>query len=261
MNNIYIYSCYDKKTKPYVNFLVKSCEKFKSNNNKIIYKLYNIDEIINPKINYENGSIKHAMILNNFINDFKNKKYVIIIDADIAILYPNWDDVVVKYLNEFKCFGFSRPKEKGFPSVLFFAFNTNKIDINKLDFMPKVNSNNSCNRYKINDEFESIFRKRPIGSNVKCDTGYLLPIIFEGNGFSLDCVLSSDKNHLLPINNNEEIKICNEKKEHQCEWHYNNLIFGTHKQASRSHEINSKYGNCWVNRIRKYTINKFNLSI
>jgi len=190
-----------------------------------------------PDVNH--NSMNHGTAM-NLAQKYIESDYVVFIDADMAIVYQDWDDVIVKELNQNDCFGVSyahSTKYKNFPTVYLFCFRSYILDKVTLDFRPKITPNKeSPLRYKINKEEAKLFNLKP-GGFIKCDTGWRIPLQIKRAGFnksnSMSMVMMQSKKCQLLFENEKHKNLCMQKKNHMYEWHYNKKVFATHKQASR----------------------------
>ena len=251
----------------YAEFLKYTCNKFLSSKHEINWKCIKsvgFDRVpkgyklVGETGNMKHNSMSHALALNSAQNYIEND-YVIFIDADMAILYKNWDDVIIKELNEYDCFGGSYEhglKYKNFPTVYLFAFRSHILNKVKLDFSPKLkDGKESPCKYIIKNKKEANFFNKKVGSIIKCDTGWKLPLIIKEANFSsssMPMILMTSKKSQLPFKDKKHKKLCMQKPTHMCEWHYNNKLFATHKQASRNHPLNKGWGKAWKERVELY---------
>jgi len=209
------------------------------------------------------NSLNHGTAINLALK-YIESDYVIFIDADMAIVYKDWDDVIINELNTNDCFGVSyshSKKYRNFPTVYLFAFRSYILDKAQLDFRPKVKPGvDAPVRYKINKSEAKLFGMKP-GSIIKCDTGWKLPLIVKGAGFkskSMPMVMMKSKKAQLSFKDEKHRKLCMQKPGHMYEWHYNGKVFTTHKQASRVHPLNGTWGKAWKDRIDLYIKNGVN---
>ena len=271
MANIDLITYIAEGSAPYAEFLKKTAKAFRSGKHTINWRFMvsgntnvfpqGFEYIGRTKQERISSSYNHSIAVNKSLGYIKSE-YAVIIDADIALLYRGWDDVIVNELDTgVSCFGFNRPREN-FPSVFLFSFKKDLLNKVVLDFRPKVSLNEeSVNRYYIDSEAEAKYRHSHIKGLVKCDTGWKLPMILKGDGKCMDCVLSKNPLHQLPFSSAGQKRICLKKSEHMCEWHYNGKIFGTHKQASRAHRIDGFYGRIWRKRINMYIKNEYGFTL
>ncbi len=250
----------------YAEYLKYTCETFASGKHNIYWKAVEsvgVDRM--PKgyqylfkaPNTKHNSLNHGTAMNMALEHIESD-YVVFIDADMAIVYKNWDDVIVNELNKNDCFGVSyahSKKYRDFPTVYLFAFRSYILDKAKLDFRPKIkNGVDSPIRYKINKNEAKMFGMKP-GAIIKCDTGWELPLIVKDAGFtskSMPMVMMTSEKAQLPFENYKHKKICMRKPGHMYEWHYKGKVFTTHKQASRVHPLKETWGDAWKKRIDLY---------
>ncbi len=250
----------------YAEFLKYTCDTFASGKHEINWKC--IESVGCDRIpdgyklvakakDMHHNSMSHAVGI-NMAQKYVENDYVVFIDVDMAILHDGWDDIIVKELDNYDCFGGSYAhgsKYKNFPTVYIFTFRADILNKIELDFRPKlVDGRDSVGRHKVTEKDAEIFGHE-IGRVIKCDTGWKLPLIIKGAGLSsnsMPMILMSDKRSLLPFENEKHKKICMQNPSHMCEWHYNGKLFTTHKQACRNHPIDGKWGAAWRKRIELY---------
>jgi glycosyltransferase involved in cell wall biosynthesis len=204
------------------------------------------------------NSLNHGTAVNESLK-FIEHDYVVIIDADIGIVYQDWDDIVVKELNENDCFGVAdgHPKKyKNYPSIYIFCFRSYILDKVELDFRPEISrKRGESPARKLLGEEAKYFNMKP-GDILKCDTGWQLPLLIRKAGFekfkAMPTVMMKSKKAQLPFEDSSHKKLCMKKAPHMYEWHYNGKVFATHKQACRVHPINGTWGNAWKRRIDLY---------
>lgn len=251
----------------YAEFLKYTAEKFLSYNHKIDWKC--IESVGAERLpeGYKcvakakdtgHNSMSHAAAM-NLAQKYVEHDYAIFIDADMAILHPEWDEIVVNELQRHDCFGGGYGhalKYVGFPTVYLFAFGSHILNKIKLDFSPKlVAGQESVHRFKITSHKESRIFGKKVGNTLKCDTGWRLPLDIKNAGFSgiaMPMVLMTSRKSQLPFESEKHKKFCFKKPSHMCEWHYNGKLFATHKQASRNHPLKGDWGSAWRKRIELY---------
>jgi len=254
MSNIDCFVIYSEKEVPYVQLLKKTAEYFKSSENKLHWKcilscddtktIVNGFKYLGHVPNWkkrDHASMNHSIGLNQALNHIEND-YVIFMDSDIAILYPEWDKEVVYYLNNgYDCFGTSfgdnGPRYRNFPGIFFFSFKKEVNDKVKLDFSPILQKGkDSPLKETIKNKQKAKHLGCNIGEVVKHDTAAMIPILMKEEkmkGYAMPRILGKDDNHLLPFKDKAQKKFCLQKEEHMCEWHHNEKLFLTHKQAGR----------------------------
>jgi hypothetical protein len=212
----------------------------------------------------EHNSMKHAIAMERAL-DYIESEYVLFIDADVAIVYNGWDDVIVDELSQYDCFGgahaegkssFLKNRYKKFPKVNLFSFRTEILEKTILDFKPFVidKSGNKQDEIRVKKKYESVLGIK-VGNYLKCDTGWKLPIIFKENNLSynfMPCYLMSNSKYKLPFLNDTNKKLCLTKGRGMEEWHYNEDLFATHKKFSRHCALSDKLGMAWKQRVDLY---------
>lgn len=276
MIHIDIFTFITKNSSDYAELLYRSMEKFKSGKHILHYKYIksvnaerlpdNWDCVGNSR-DCKQNSMNHAAAMYEALK-YIDSKITIFVDADICVLYDGWDNVIVNALDYRQVFGTAYGaglNYQNFPNVFFFCFRSKLLKSINLDFNPLIQKNSeSPVRYQITRRDEEIAYCKKIGDIIKCDTGYKLPLIFSRAGIVADYmprVLGSEKGSLLPYVNEENKKFCEQKPEHMAEWHYKGKLYLTHKQASRSHALNSEWGIAWKKRIDKFTNEKCGVTL
>ena len=260
----------------YAEYMARSCRAFAGGDHSINWKC--VESVGSERLPHgfdrvsstgdaRHNSMNHGLALNEACRHIESE-YVVFADADIVILYPNWDAVVVNVLDRVSCFGFSYgdsgPRYRDFPVVFFFCFRASMLEDVDLDFRPRVISGQDAPvRVSLGKEEAEWMNLKP-GDQIKCDTGWGLPIQIRSAGHTGEAmprVLGGDRGHQLPFRDKAQRKKCMEKPEHMAEWHYQGELFGSHKQASRNHPLDGKWGGIWQDRISLYTKDKFGISI
>jgi len=268
--NIDFFTFIGPNSADYADYLKYTCEKFLSGKHNINWKC--IESVGAEKLpkgykcvvkapNMKHNSMNHGAALNLALK-YIESEYVVFVDADVAILYPNWDDIIVNELNKYDCFGVSYAhfsKYKNFPTVYLFAFRSYILEKAKLDFCPKIRKGKDAPlKIKLTKENAHYFNMKP-GSVLKCDTGWELPLQIKQAGFekfnSLKMVSMKSKNSQLPFEDEKHKKLCMQKSNHQSEWIRKGKLFATHKQASRTQPLDGIWGNAWKRRIDLYIRN------
>jgi len=250
----------------YAEYLKYTCETFASGKHKIHWKAMESVganrmpegyQNLGKSINTGHNSLNHGTAVNDSLK-FIEHDYAVIIDCDIAIVHQDWDDIVVRELNQNDCFGVSyrdKIKYRNFPTIYIFCFRSYILEKAYLDFRPKVTlGKDRPNRMKLGEEAHYFNMKR--GEIIKCDTGWELPLIIKKAGYtkskSMPMVMMKSKNAQLPFENDKHKRLCMKKPGHMYEWHYNGKVFATHKQACRVHPLNETWGNAWKRKIDLY---------
>jgi glycosyltransferase involved in cell wall biosynthesis len=268
--NIDFFTYIGPNSAPYAEYLKYTAEKFSSGKHNINWKC--VESVGSDRLpegykcvaktgDIGHNSMNHGVAINKSL-EYVESDYVAIVDADMAIVYKNWDDVFVNELNNFDCFGVNydnRVKYRNFPTVYFFGFRSYILKEVELDFTPLVKfGQDSPVKLKVSESDSKFFNMRP-GSAIKCDTGWRLPLQILGAGYkanSMRMVLMTSTDAQLPFEDVEHKKLCFQKPEHMYEWHYKGKVFATHKQASRTQPLDSIYGQAWKRRIDLYMRNQ-----
>jgi len=266
-----LFTFLSKNSAEYAEFLKYTGEMFLSGKYEINWKciesvgcdrIPNGYELVGKSEDMGQASMNHAAALNLAKKNIETK-YVIFIDTDVAILYKNWDQVIVSELDKHDCFGGAfgnrLRKYRDFPSVYLFTFRSNILSKVDLNFSPKLREKNKSKNYshKLNEEEAFYYNMEP-GKSIHCDTGWLLPFIIGEAGLTysvMDAIPITSKNIKLHFENAQQKKICTQKPRHMSEWHYNGGLFASHKHASTGDAIDSQRGNAWKRRVELYIKN------
>ena len=206
-------------------------------------------------INHEHNSMRHGLALNGAVEELKEEDWwdiLVVVDADICVLYKGWDEVFVREFENKDVFGLQSPVEyhrsaENFPGVFMVGFTRKALNRWTPDFTPKLV-----------DGQESVAR---VGK-IKCDTGWKMQRTMAGAKAVVIPYLPALPicNKLLPIDK-RTMPIVKQKPTHQAEWHYNGKLFATHKQACRNHRLNGRYGAAWKRRIDLYTQKEYGITL
>lgn len=269
-----LYTFIGRNSEKYAEFLHWHCEKLKSNNISINYKCILsigaeriplgwkcIDKIVKDE---GHNSLNHAIAM-RLAYEKITEENIVFIDADTCILYKDWDLYILNMLSKFDVFGTAFPDNAKqytkFPNVFMFCFQGRlfkELKIN-FDFSPLLTLGiESPVKLQVKTKLQSEAWHKNIGEYIKCDTGYMLPMIVNINNLLFDYIPMANE-RLLPYRNEEQVKKCAEKPTHMAEWHVNNNLFITHKQASRNHPIDGEWGAIWKDRIGLYTLKEFDI--
>lgn len=267
----------------YANFLRQTGEALKSGKHKIHWKCFLSKgaeiipegyECVGNK-NYDNhiGSMRHGLSINKSLKKITSS-YVIISDVDIALIYKNWDEVIVRTLNDYSCFGspnINRAREGiNFPNVPFFAFRKNIMKKIEMDFTPVLNDHNTKVKIMENiNKVESKMLDRNVGEIVIFDTGCKLCGIFKNARLKSKCLkpLKIESEKIQLIFNDKKQKFitksrCRSLNQMQfIEYHYNKQVFITHLGISRAREFNNPGTISWRKRITNYLKTKYDITL
>lgn len=250
----------------YAEYLKYTCETFASGKHKIHWKAMEsvgADRMpagyinLGKSTNTGHNSLNHGTAVNDSLK-FIEHDYVVIVDADIAIVHQDWDDIIVRELNENDCFGAAdghAKKYRNYPSIYIFCFRSYILDKVQLDFRPKVMpGKESPHRFQLGKEAKYFNMNE--GEVLKCDTGWQLPQLIREAGFekysAMPVVMMKSKKAQLPFEDAKHKNLCFQKPPHMYEWHYNGKVFATHKQACRVHPLDGIWGDAWRRRIDSY---------
>jgi len=266
MNSIDVFTFITRNSSKYAEFLKYTCEHYASGAVKINWKciesvgvdaLPNGFECVARAGDAGHNSMNHAIAM-NLAQKYIESDYVVFVDADVAILYNNWDKVIIDRLSYDDCFGGGYAngiKYRNFPTVYLFAFRKSILDKVVLDFSPKISDGiESPVRIALSKD-EAGYYGMNAGEVIKCDTGWRLPKILKSAGFTggtMPMVKMKSGKRILPFVDKHNKEICMKNPTHMCEWHYKNKLFATHKQASRNHPIDGEFGKAWKERVEAY---------
>jgi hypothetical protein len=281
--NLTLYTFIGHNAADYAENLRNHCEALKSGCNTITYRCirtvgnpqydqYGIERIpegwehLDDVESHEySNSCCHAIGIHRAIKEVeqRNERFNIFIDADTCILYKDWDLHVLRALmnNNLRDGCLSWGSDHKTPTVFFFAFNREILYKVEYDFFPTLKPGiETSQRVAISDLRASKAYKTPIGSIIKCDTGWKLPDTLYKASIPYECmqkVAGAMNKTLLPYKDEAQRMFCLQKPTHMAEWHWNGELFGTHKQACRSHSLDSVWGTTWKSRIDLYMSNRF----
>ncbi len=253
----------------YAEYLKYTCEKNLTGNHKINWKC--VESLNTQRLpdgfkcvckaggEYEHNSMKHAIAIKKALK-YIESDYVLLVDSDVAVVYKGWDDVIIKKLTDYDCFGgaYARGRDKriktryrNFPKANFFAFRADVLKKVNLDFRPFRGANF---RGKVTKKYSKLF-DMPVGADISYDVGWRLPVIFKTNKLAHDymmCYLMGSKKIKLPYLNEKHKKFCNKKNITMEEWHYNGELFAAHQKHARHYNLNDGLGLAWKQRVDLY---------
>ncbi len=268
---IEIFTFLTRYSAPYADLLQRSMEKLKSGDHKITYRYIESVGLDSTPTHWEyagkagekgHNCYNHAEAMNKAIT-LLTGDVIIFVDADMCILYQDWDNVVVDNLIENDIWGTAFRdcdlQYNKFPNVFFFCFNRKVAEKVNLDFYPQIKKDSeSPLRLRVDNEPDAKILGKRVGQHVKCDTGCFLPFICKDyRAGYMPMILGKEKNSQLPYKDLDQWKKCQEKERHMAEWHYDGVLFITHKQASRNHPLHGVWGSIWFDRINIYAKKKF----
>jgi hypothetical protein len=255
----------------YAEYMKYTCDKFLSGKHKINWKCVESLEASRLPNGFEcvgksggedeHNAMKHALAIEEALKHIESE-YVLITDSDIAVVYPEWDDVIVQNLKKYHCFGgsyasskksrYTKNRYKNFPKANFFSFRSSILKKVDLNFRPFNDMGMFKGRVCLDNC--DIFNIKE-GKEIAYDIGWRLPYIFFKHNlksFAMPCYFQNHNKSKLPYLNEEHRKFCNKKTITMEEWHYNNELFATHKKHCRHEDLNSQWGLAWKTRVDLY---------
>jgi hypothetical protein len=207
----------------------------------------------------EHNAMKHALAIHEALNHIESD-YILLTDVDVAIVYDGWDDVIIKKLNQYDCFGgayaegkskYVKTRYKEFPKANFFAFRRDVLDKVELDFRPFYGKKFKGQVKKAHAKIFNLKER----SKFTFDIGWRLPLIFKKNELTFDympCYFQMSKLCQLPYSNIWHKHFCRKRAITMEEWHYNGKLFATHKKYARHDKLDSMLGLAWKERVDLY---------
>ena len=188
MKIIHFFTCLTDNSAKYADNLYDNLQKVTSNKYRkkftAIYKHGTINEFTKNWENRElyfdyinfspqSNGFKHSQLLNQIRNIVpSNSDYIVICDCDVMVLMKNWDNIIIKYLEDKpNVVSVSTPKFCGVFSVYFTVFNGWFFRKYKLDFSNGINSFYNAIWHKIDSPQDAICYKKKIGDKIVLDTG------------------------------------------------------------------------------------------
>ena len=273
MADIDFFTFIAKNSLPFAKFLRQTGERTKNGKHNIHWKCVlsqrakkipdGFECVTENKNTSTNPSMRHAHAIHDAIRN-ATSDYIIISDADIAIIYKNWDEEIIQILDEgHSCFGTPNSTneygETDFPNVPFFAFKKEIIQKVNLDFKPILDKKNIIVRVKA--EKKKIMG-RGVGKLVFFETGCKLSSEFKKAGLESKClclkpVRQESNETKIPLNFEQRVKYINKKKNnkrichnHLIEYHYNEKLFLTHMGGAGNGNLILQHE--WETKIENY---------
>jgi len=277
MANIDLFVCVIDGTSEYAELTKKISSKLLSNKHNVNWKYIISGSVKRPPDGYElagkvnfkkkyNVSFNHGVALNE-ADRLSTEKYVIMLDTDFIFLIKDWDDIIVRNLDNNIVFGVDTPAEvnraHNFPFIYCFCYRRDLLKNIKLDFRPRVNKDGDNLRFDIvSTERERKVMGMPMGSKYRWETSSRIPFIFYDNNLrskAITCVLGYSEKVKLPFLTKkdkkkymQDVKKSKASKEYMEEWHYKGKLFATHLRGSIRHGINGYIPQYWLRRIKEY---------
>lgn len=270
----------------YINFMLKTLELTISNKNRYTILLgvdtgkkknpdiskidFPFDKMIQVDTgNSDYSSYAHSLVMDEMIKHIETK-YAVICDSDIAFLQKNWDIDFIQMLDSKHIFlgGESNHITYYFPHIYMAFFNAEIIKNLNISFSPIKNKLDFVKKYgvKVDEEdkkYDVVIPDKLVEyygvKEFYGDTSSLLPYYIKKNGYdgiSLKCIWSNGKRKKYL----EEHKMIFLNPDDQGqEFIINNKSYFTH-QGRSSRIWNTDPKNIeWVNQVKKYFKNKYNV--
>lgn len=263
MASIDIFCPLGKNAKPYAEFMRKTGLVFASQKHNLQWKCVKTtshemayDESEPPNgfnvagsvVNY-NASPYHCMV-----QKMENGQKATIIDADIAILYQDWDDVMYSLLQDkVAIVGSAHSRNssnyQNFPNLCICMVDT--------DVIKSLNINLDSKSYtKVKNKMESRITKLNVGSRLERDTGWMLPFAYTKAGYKgvhLPEVIWTEgilKKHMTK-KEKSILKTQNPSKI-MSEQHFDKKIFSCHFRHSHHRSWSGDLAECFKEIIKRY---------
>lgn len=156
------------------------------------------------------GSYMHGLQLNK-ISKYIDADFVVIADADTAVLSKNWDATMTEFLSRKKCAiagvvaSNKNDRYRNFPQVIFLMSLGPLLKMINPDFLPsfKKKNRNVFETKIIRSSDESVRWGYPQGTSFRCDTGWRLPFEYRSRGYNCVCLKHGDD--FLPKNTRSKL--------------------------------------------------------
>jgi len=280
MRNITVVTFADPEMEEFCQTLHYSMEELKSGNHNINYvcgtksKNFEMDnfEVVSVKTKGRGGGC-HGYLIARTMKHLTDVDIVIICDCDIAVLYKNWDEVVVNQLETVDVFGsrYDRANKinyQNFPCAFFMSFNKKSFDVlNKFDYDIWIPANkgktleefgyvwtftkdySKSGQYlglQMDEKFAKIFNKK-VGDIMYADTGFKIPVICYANNLKANCI------HPTKIKTKHFCDWPDVQKRRLGEWEYEGEPFMVHlSQSRRKYTKSSCWKNCCISYIENH---------
>lgn len=205
--------CSDRCVKA-ASLLKKTAELLKSNNNTVRWKFVSVnykcnndefDVIDNIYTDVDSSPYQHGLAINSGLSKMSGD-VVVISDPDIAILYRNWDIVLLNsVLGKKTVFGIPYSgktshykfqwKFHNFPIATFFAFDSNMVKDIVLDFLPKIEKVKGKGlraKYIILNKKNAFLFGMKSGDRLMLDPGFKVVKTLNKNKFDAQMLIQKD---------------------------------------------------------------------
>jgi len=214
----------------------------------------------------DHASINHTATINELVK-YADGDYTILADVDIALLKKGWDEDMLRYLDQYDCFGLAYGKwdhkYRDFPTLMFFALKTSLLKELNIDFSPQVRRSGDLKRYYSKEKNQHITGVRLKGK-VKKDSGWKIPFEFKSRGLTgmpVKKILMGSKKAKLPFKSLDHKSFCMQDPTHQSEFLLDGDLYATHLQACRGKPFNKKRSQSWQWRANKYILDTYGITI
>lgn len=182
MKTIDVYTFYDKVSQPLAIRMLNNAKALASGEfafNWNSYVFTDVDDcewrVIDKAVRFPNASYSHGMACNSAIKH-STADYVMLIDADTAFLVKDWDKLLIEQLNnKCVCVGAEGVYRNSsiVPNPLCLIADGKVFRSIGVDFLPKL-VGNLCAKTWVQNETQTLYSGRPIGTSWKFETGYKL---------------------------------------------------------------------------------------
>lgn len=185
----------------YAEVMRENMDLLKSQSSELEYFCINQDPYLDVPEGMKNvgviqyyGPTTHGVGLNNIAAQIAAKKfpdaeYTVFTDVDILMMIPNWDEYLIKYINDdckaIGCSGDMVSYYQDFPCVVFILFETRALRRaikHGIDFRSEILDSGRCS-YRGATDNERKFVKLNDDKVFKRDTGWRLPVVFGELGY------------------------------------------------------------------------------
>ncbi len=201
MAKIQVFTVLGKNGKMFANFLHTTMTRLSSGEHDLEFNCFMSSETNPPKhwialeyiLKQKHTSLNHTVGLNR-IQDYVNGDFVIVTDADIALLVPNWDTFFIDSMNKVNIdiFGIDHWRQihthpvgyLKFPIVTFFVAKSHSYLRAQVDYRPNLDGYQNrlgigSQHYKISTPEDQYIFGRKIGTTIRLDSGWQMPYAYK----------------------------------------------------------------------------------
>jgi|TARA_Y100000310_G_C20664019_1_gene806443 hypothetical protein len=193
-------------------------------------------------------------------------EYILFSDVDVGILTKDWDDKLVKKMNEYDIVGFEygggfeKVAYQEFPTITFCMLNSAKYKLLNVD----LRQGKKLPTLKIKSQRLADIYAHKKGSNLLLETGWRLPFRYKRAGFKglpMKKIMPSSKKCILKFVKTSSYKRSEERYIArrtgsldfvQHEFYLDDEIFATHLRRSRKYHFGHRVATIWIEKIRQY---------